>query len=212
MSGAANTSNGNGDAPLTRKADVTFSDRINGLFKREQWAQARKLLQKRLEKEPKNHWLLTRLGTTYYEERDYPKALDLSRQAIQLAPECSLVLWDLASTLEMLGDDRGALRAYRGLFARGPQRIADDECGEGMPWALSLLTDCLFSAAGCLHRIGDRDAAVSCLRQHLELRTLGAKSIYSRREVGKRFAEIAGSRLGLIEREIGDAERALHAM
>jgi tetratricopeptide (TPR) repeat protein len=191
---------------------VTFSERINDLFKHEQWAQARKLLQNRLEKEPNDHWLLTRLGTTYYENRDYPKALDLSRRAIRLASECPLVLWDLASTLEMLGDDRGALRAYRGLFARGPQKIAGDECGEGMPWALSLLTDCLYSAAGCLHRIGDRDAAVSCLRQHLELRALGSKSIYSRRDVGKRFAEIAGSRLGLIEREIGEAERALHAM
>jgi tetratricopeptide (TPR) repeat protein len=191
---------------------VTFSGRINELFKRERWAQARKLLQKRLEKEPSNHWLLTRLGTTYYEERDYPKALNLSRRAVRLAPECPLVLWDLASTLEMLGDDRGALRGYRGLFARGPQGIAADECGEGMPWAISLLTDCLYSAAGCLHRIGDRDAAVSCLRQHLELRALGSKSIYSRRDVGKRFAEIAGSRLGLIEREIGEAERALHAM
>ena len=191
---------------------MSFSERINDLFKREQWAQARKLLQKRLEKEPNDHWLLTRLGTTYYEERDYPKALDLSRRAIQLAPECPLVLWDMASTLEMLGDDRGALRAYRALFARGPQKIADDECGEGMPWALSLLTDCLYSAASCLHRIGDRDAAVSCLRQHLELRALGSKSIYSRREVSKRFTEIAGSRLGLIEREIGDAERALHSM
>jgi tetratricopeptide (TPR) repeat protein len=212
MRDGANTSDGNGAAHQGKKGDATFSDQINDLFKREQWAQARKLLQKRLEKEPNSHWLLTRLGTTYYEERDYPKALDLSRRAIQLAPECPLVLWDLASTLEMLGDDRGALRAYRGLFARGPQRIADDECGEGMPWALSLLTDCLYSAAGCLHRIGDRDAAVSCLRQHLELRALGAKSIYTRRDVGKRFAEIAGSRLGLIEREIGDAERALHAV
>ncbi len=191
---------------------MTFSERINDLFKRQRWAEARRLLQKRLDGDPNNHWLLTRLGTTYYEERDYPKSLELSRRAQELAPECPLVLWDLASTLEMLGDDRGALRVYRELFARGPQGIATDECGEGMPWAVALLADCLYSAAGCLHRIGERDAAVSCLRQHLELRALGARSIYSRRDVGKRFAEIAGSRLGLIEREIGEAERQLNAV
>jgi tetratricopeptide (TPR) repeat protein len=192
--------------------EMTFSERINDLFKRQKWAEARRLLKKRLEKEPNDHWILTRLGTTYYEERDYLKALEFSRQAQPLAPECPLVLWDLASTLEMLGDDRNALGVYRELFARGPQRIATDECGEGMKWAVALLADCLYSAAGCLHRIGERDAAVSCLRQHLELRALGAKSIYSRREVSKRFAEVAGSRLGLIEQEIGEAERQLNAV
>lgn len=191
---------------------MTFSRQINDLFKQERWAEARRLLEERLVGEGENHWLLTRLGTTHYEERDYPRALELSRRAYQLAPGCPLVLWDLASTLEMLGDDRGALRVYRELFARGPQRIAADECGEGLPWAVALLADCLYSAAGCLHRIGRRGAAVSCLRRHLELRALGAKSIYTRRDVRRRFAEVAGSRLGLIEQEIGKAERQLSAV
>ncbi len=80
-----------------------------------------------------------------------------SAAAYELAPECPLVLWDLASTLEMLGDDRGALRVYRELFATRPDRGAQPtECREECRAAVALLANCLYSAAGCLHRIGER--------------------------------------------------------
>ena len=145
-------------------------------------AQARALLEPRLKDESNNHWLLTRLGTTYYEERDYRKALRLSRRAYKLRPHCPLVLWDLASTLEMLGQDRKVLEIYKILFALGPKRLAEEECGEGINWASALLTDCLYSAAGCLHRLGEPEEALACIQQHLEMRALGVKSIYSLRE------------------------------
>ncbi len=138
---------------------MTFSDRINKLFQAGRWTEARALLEPRLKDEPNNHWLLTRLGTTYYEERDYRMALRFSRRALKLRPHCPLVLWDLASTLEMLGQDRKALEIYKILFALGPKRLAEEECGEGINWAAALLTDCLYSAAGCLHRLGEPEAA-----------------------------------------------------
>ena len=191
---------------------MTFSARINKLFQAGRWAEARALLEPRLKAEPNSHWLLTRLGTTYYEELDYRKALQLSRRAYKLAPRCPLVLWDLASTLEMIGEDRKALDIYKTLFALGPKGVAEEECGEGINWASALLTDCLYSAAGCLHRLGEQDAALACIQQHLEMRALGVKSIYSLREARKRLADVAGPRQRIIDQAIGETQRRLQAV
>jgi len=189
---------------------MTFSEQINDLFERAKWAEARRLLEARLREQPRNHWVLTRLGTTYYEEQDYERALALTQRAQALAPTCPLVVWDLASTLEMLGKDRKALRLYQGLVARGTRAIANDECGEGIAWARSLLTDCLYSVAGCLHRLGRHQEALRSIQEYLQLRAMGVRSVYSLKEGRTRLQEISGaSRAEFIEHEIGASGKRL---
>src|SRR5207253_1294861 len=122
------------------------TDRVEALFKEERWTDARQFLQEELRAEPDNHWLLTRLSTTYYEQGDYKEALHWVEKALALAPDCPLVLWDYAGALDMLGREREAIGIYRSLLQRGAERIADDECGEGIEWATSLLTDCVYRA------------------------------------------------------------------
>src|SRR5688572_8717949 len=94
----------------------TLSKRINRLFDHEKWAAARSLIERELATLPADdwtrHWWLTRLSTTYYEERNYKKARELAEQAVAIAPSCPLVLWDLAGTLDMLGDKAGAIHTY----------------------------------------------------------------------------------------------------
>ncbi|HVS37904.1 MAG TPA: tetratricopeptide repeat protein [Gemmataceae bacterium] len=188
---------------------MTFSEQINDLFEHEKWMDARRLLEQRLKAEPDSHWLLTRLGTAYYEQKNYKKALNLSEKAYKLAPHCPLVLWDLASTLEMLGADLGAVKFYTQLFQKGVRGIAEDECGEGVVWAQSLLADCLYSVAGCLYRLGN-EKAPWFIRQHLEWRAAGIKSIYSAREARDRLLEISGASLSrVIEQGAGEAGKAL---
>jgi tetratricopeptide (TPR) repeat protein len=188
---------------------MTFSEQINKLFEQEEWVEARRLLGERLKREPDNHWLLTRLGTTYYEQRDYKKALELSQKAIEIAPDCPLVLWDFASTQEMLGDDVGAVRTYAKLFKLGAD-APDGEGWEGVQSARSILADSLYSAAGCLHRLGQRDKALWFIQEYLEWRAAGVKSIYSAKEVRGRLREILGSPLSdAFEEGIGEAGRKL---
>jgi hypothetical protein len=62
-------------ASKEKMKDTSFSNKINALFATKNWAEARKLLQSQLCKQPDNHWLLTRISTTFYEERYYKKAL-----------------------------------------------------------------------------------------------------------------------------------------
>jgi tetratricopeptide (TPR) repeat protein len=69
-----------------------MSKEIEKLIAAKDWKDARKLIRAALRKKPDSHWLLTRLGLTYYEEYNYEKALFYSGQALELAPNCPLVM------------------------------------------------------------------------------------------------------------------------
>src|SRR5207249_3788765 len=61
---------------------------IESAIGREDWKQARKLIRMWLRRSPKSHWLLTRMGLTYYEQRQYRRALAYERRALRIAPRC----------------------------------------------------------------------------------------------------------------------------
>src|ERR1700736_806345 len=94
-------------------------DPIQRAFDADDWKQARKLIRAELEKDPTHHWLLTRLATTYYEEKDYAKALAISEKAMRSNPRCPLVLWDYACALDMLGRSDDAIVVWDKLLRRG---------------------------------------------------------------------------------------------
>ena len=109
-----------------------MSREIEAAIKRDDWHGARRLIRAELRRQPDSHWLLTRLALTYYETFDYKRALAIGLQAYELAPQCPLVLWDLAGSYDMLRRHRDAIPIYRKLIRRGVESIAYDECGEGL--------------------------------------------------------------------------------
>ena len=159
-----------------RSAPVRWADRE--MRRSGRWLAARKAIEKALKVDPHNHWLLTRLGLTYYELRDYAAALPYSEQALALDPKCPLALWDCAGTLQMLGRHREAVDVYRGLIRRGARRIAHGRCGEGMAGARGLIEDCHYRLADSLKALGRADEALAAFTKHLDLRGPGCRSIY----------------------------------
>src|SRR5438045_746826 len=131
-----------------------MSKEIEKLIGAEDWKAARKLIRTALRKEPDSHWLLTRLGLTYYEDRNYKKALFYSTQAMALAPKCPLVLWDYAGTLDMLGQNKEAIAIFKNLIKRGIDKIAYGACGEGKAWARGVIADCFYRIAKCYEEQG----------------------------------------------------------
>ena len=167
-----------------------MSKEIEKLIAIEDWKAARKLIRAALRKEPDSHWLLTRLGLTYYEEQNYEKALFYDTQAMNLAPNCPLVLWDYAGTLDMLGRNKEAIAIYRKLIKRGVDKIAYGECGEGLAWARGVVADCLYRIAKCYAEEEKPKKALNYYEQHLNQRGPGCRSIYPIDEVKKQMKEI----------------------
>jgi hypothetical protein len=60
-----------------------MSKAIEVAIRSERWKKARQLIRARLREQPDSHWLLTRLGLTYYEERAYRASLSYSRKALR---------------------------------------------------------------------------------------------------------------------------------
>ncbi len=191
------------------EAMVAKADPIERLIEQENWTEARRRIEEELKGDPENHWLLTRLSTTYYEQGDYAQALHWVEKAREFAPNCPLVRWDYAGTLDMLGREREAIGIYRSLLQQGAEGIAADECGEGAVWAQGLLTDCVYRAGRCLEDLGDRRKAADLYGIYLNLVDMGAPSIYPREEAVGRLRKLPGQRRLNIERSLERAGREL---
>jgi hypothetical protein len=153
------------------------------------WVVARKLIKAELKLDPKDHWLLGRLAVTYYEQRNYKRALYWNVLALQEAPYCPLLIWDYACTLAMLDDHDKALLLYRWLLSWGEEQLAYGECGEGIRWARALIADCHYRIACIWDEKRQWKRSTVEFENYLTLRKKGYGSIYSLREVKSQYDE-----------------------
>ena len=165
--------------------------RIEDAIKLNDWPKARLLIRRWLRLDPKDHWLLTRLGLTYYEQKQYRRALQYELKALQIEPYCPLVVWDYAGTLDMLGRKKEALSIFRWLSGWGEERLAYGPCGEGIQAARSLIADCFYRIGAILEEQGQQKRAVAAFREHLTRRTRGTRSIYPLSEVKRRYVSLS---------------------
>jgi tetratricopeptide (TPR) repeat protein len=163
---------------------------LEKLIDKEDWEKARKLIRTELRRKPDDHWLLTRLALTYYEQRQYRRALHYNLKALQAAPYCPLAIWDYAGTLSMLDYNREALAIYRWLISWGEECLAYGDCGEGLPAARSMIADCYFRVGGVLDEQGQLKRALKALDEYFAMRRRGVRSIYSLREARGHYKDI----------------------
>jgi tetratricopeptide (TPR) repeat protein len=130
-------------SPKERRAAGAIEDAVA----REKWSLASRLIRERLKRSPTDHWLLSRLALTYYEQRQYRRALRYDLKALQDGPYCPLAIWGYASTLDMLKQPTEALKLYRWLISWGEDELAYGPCGEGIRSARSLIADCYYRIA-----------------------------------------------------------------
>jgi len=167
-----------------------MSSHIETLIAKEDWTRARKVIKASLRRDPSSHWLLTRLGLTYYEEFDYKRALKYHEEALRQEPECPLAKWDHAGALDMLGRLDEAISEYSELLDRGIDEIAHGDCGEGVAWASRLFADCHYRLASCHFKKGQIDRAKSSIASLRESLSKGAGTIYSHEEIDKLATKI----------------------
>ena len=156
------------------------------------WKKARKLIQTHLRRDPNDHWLLSRMALTYYEQRQYRRALKFDLMAFKIAPYCPLAIWGYAGSLEMLGSGKKALQLYRRLLNRGEKNLAYGECGEGLRAARSLIADCHYRIARIFEKIGHRKRSLAAFASYISMRQQGARSIYSLRDAKARYMNLIG--------------------
>jgi tetratricopeptide (TPR) repeat protein len=189
---------------MKHMATVNIGTQIDDLIQTEQWEKARALIEKELEKEPDSHWLLTQLGETYYEQRQYKKALGLFLKSRDIVPDCPLTLWHLAGTLDALGYSAGALRLYTWLL-ESKKTAEDDPCWESAAWADALKTDCVFRIGVCFQHLNRKNKAESCFRRYIDLLLAGATGSYPIEEAMRHIRQLGGNGREAVEDELRKA-------
>ncbi|MBY0525202.1 MAG: tetratricopeptide repeat protein [Gemmataceae bacterium] len=178
--------------------------KIEDLFERSEFDQARKLIEKERKKAPDNHWLITQLGVADYEQHRYQDALKLFLRSLQMVPDCPLTLWNLAGTLDSLGKHRAAIQLYTWLLKNktSPRR---DPCWESKEWADALKADCVYRMGVCFQRLKKLETAEECYKQYLTLLCAGIVGSYSVEDVHRQMQPLRG------QTDAAHVDRALRA-
>jgi tetratricopeptide (TPR) repeat protein len=165
------------------------------------------LLEKEREKDPENHWLVTQLGVTFYEQRRYEDAVELFLASRQIVPDCPLTLWNLAGTLDSLGKRKEAIRIYNWLL-QDKTSPEDDSCWESKEWAAALKADCVYRLGVCLEHLGKKQKAEQCYREYLNILLIGIQGTYSVDDVTKQIRRLHGNGKAGMERLLRKAVSA----
>lgn len=113
---------------------------LDDLLEAGEWELARQRLERELGYDPLNHWLLTQIGVTYYECKQYRKSLTWFMKAYKIVPDCPLTLWNIAGALDALRKHALAVKIYSWLL--DSKRTSDDDpCWESDEWTDSLKAD-----------------------------------------------------------------------
>jgi len=176
---------------------ASFSDKINGLFAKEEWAKARPLLEAELLKRPDDHWVLTQLGVTFYEQRHYEESLKMFLKSKEIVPDCPLTLWNLAGAFDALGKHADAINLYTWIVecTKSPE---GDPCWESKQWADALKTDSVYRLGVCFQNLGNSPAAEFCYRQHVDLVLAGLEGLYSIEDTRRRIQSLPSSNNGSV--------------
>jgi len=157
----------------------TLQKSVDELFAAEDWRNAESYLLTALDDDPESHWILCKLSGAAYQQYDYGRALGYAERALEIAPDCPLVLWEYASALVQVGRHPEAIEIARKIIRYGAHRRTFDDCWENRRWARSLLTDCLFLLGASYLELGDRRRGRDYLRKHLRSRRRGIYSDYT---------------------------------
>ena len=185
-------------------AAITRVPTIEKLIERGQWQEARRLVEKELVKQPDNHWLLTQLGATYFEQRRYRESLRPLLSALEVVPDCPLTLWNIAGALDALNKPELAIPIYAWLL--GSTKFPDDDpCWESEEWTSALKTDCVFRIGTCFQHMERWQSAEHCFRQYINLLLAGMNGTYPIEDAAQCIRELNGKAKHTNGKEVRDA-------
>ena|GEM_PF-715325 len=177
---------------------------VETLIEQARWKEARALIEQQLQEDSQNHWLLTQLGVTHYEEGQHREALRPLLASLEIVPDCPLTLWNIAGALDASGNPERAIPIYTWLI-RSKKTRHDDECWESAEWTDSLKTDCVYRLGICFQHLKKWESAENCFRQYINLLLAGMSGLYSADDAARRIRELAGKGKRKLGKQVRDA-------
>lgn len=166
--------------------------KLEKLLRNGDWAAARAMIEEELKESPHDHWLLTQLGVCLYEQRKYKQALKPLTASLKIVKDCPLTLWNLAGTLDALGEQKRALGIYDWIL-KSSKSAQVDPCWESPEWTEALKADCTYRVGICLKKLGNNEEAVQCFQRYLEFLSQGIEGTYSAEDAVRKIQNASGN-------------------
>lgn len=185
----------------------TTAPSLEALLQQGNWTKARRRIERELQRRPDDHWLLTQLGVTYYEQGQYRAALSPLLESLRIVADCPLTLWNIAGALDALRKTELAISIYTWLL--GCKQSADDDpCWESEEWADSLKADCMYRLGVCFQKLERWESAEHCFRQYINLILAGTNGTYAVEDAARHIRELHGNTPTRHEKELHAAIEA----
>jgi hypothetical protein len=169
---------------MDSKMAKTIGRTLESLLQKGAWEPARKRIEQELKRQPDNHWLLTQLGVTFYEQGRYRESLPPLLDSLAIVPDCPLTLWNVAGALDAIGKPEIAASIYTWLL--GSKKTADDDsCWESDDWTDSLKADCVYRVGVCFQHMKRWETAEHCFRKYIDLMLAGMNGTYTIEEAAR---------------------------
>lgn len=136
-----------------------------------------------------NHFALIKQGLTHHEAFEYEKALPFFERAWSKHPMCAASIYNYANTLHMLGQDEDSERHLKQLI------VTDDEtlrsgCPDACETPRSFKLDAYFLLYHVTLNMSDSfSEAFPYAVEHLQKRSRGVRSIWTRNQVIRQLLE-----------------------
>jgi len=182
------------------------SRRIERLMSEGRWTSARSRIVSALRKHPNDHFLLSCLSLTYYEQDQFTKALESSRRAIALKPKCPASLWEHAGNLSAVGRHKEAIACCRSVVRRSLDSLAYGECGDGLAYAKTISIDCRFQLGFLYYTVGDIRRGMFYTREYIRRRGR-ARSAYTMSQARRLMDDLRAARSKRKRERAGGKER-----
>jgi len=151
---------------------------INKCIRDENWEELIEVANNDLGNGKDDHWLLVMIGSAYYEKKDYDRAYAYIAQAMVLQQDCPLVLWHLASIFRMQDRQEEAISIWEELINKGENKVANDQCGEGIKEARKLLNDSGYMIGKTYLEMKEDELAKPFIKNYHKNIEKGMESIY----------------------------------
>lgn len=159
-------------------AITPIEKKIEKFYRSEDWNKAKIVTLQNLKKNPKNHFLWTRLASIYFEQKNKEKSLSAAKKAYVLSPNCPLVCWDYGNALVGTGHHNRAVIVFKRLLRMNVKGVARGKCGQGLKNAQKLVNDTKYVLGICLYEMGLKQESLKFINDHIRNRKKGVKSNY----------------------------------
>ncbi|MDR1005546.1 MAG: hypothetical protein LBL74_01595 [Bacteroidales bacterium] len=165
------------------------TDEVQNFIDNDEWDKAEKLLLKNTTLFPDEWWLFAKLSQANKGKRDYEKAYEYAKKAMEINPHDHICMHEYADALLRRDETEEGIKLIKKILKKGLNELAYGKYGDGLMYAKATINDCTALLGYAYFDLKDNKKAKYYFRKHLRNRRRGIYSDFSKMQINKALKE-----------------------